>query len=153
MPVVADPDLGAAIMQHMRACTELVTEVGTIQRIFLEWPKDLVVPTTEGKYLNCVLIETGKGGPGDIGLSLKDERVTIKYYGANRMVANNLYRLGNSYLIPPGERTISSFKRANCSVKTVFSEGVGLRLRDPDASNWHFVEASYIFRYSRIPIS
>lgn len=152
MPVVATPDLGAAIMLHLRACAELVSAISNNDRIFLEWPKGLVVPTPEGKFINCILIETGKGGPGDIGLALIDERVTIKCYGANRKTANDIYRIMHSYLMRLDERTVTSFKRANCSVRIVFSESTGLRLNDPTAANWDFVEAAYIFRYSAIPI-
>ena len=153
MTVVATPDLGAAILIRMRDCTDLVTAIGSSQRIFLEWPKGLVVPDSTGKFLNCLLIETGKGGQGYIGLGLIEERVTLKFYGANRKTANDLYRIGNSYLIQPTERVTSSFRAANCRVNIVEAENQGLRLEDPSASKWPFVEASYIFTYGAIPLS
>lgn len=154
MPVVANADIGAAIMLRLKSCTELTTGY-TASRIFLEWPKNppLVVPTTDGKYLSCILIETGKGGRGNIGSGLREERVDVKYYGANRKTANDMYRLGTSFLVPPTERVKSSFVLAGCSVAYILEEGVGAPLNDPGAANWPYTLGTYIVTYRSIPVS
>ena len=156
--MLVQPDIGAAIMLYLKDCTELnpILGSGRSMRVVLEWPKapnNFVVPDSEGKFLNCIMVETGKGGPGAVGSSLIKERIDLKYYGANRKTANDLFRVGNSYLIPVNERTKTSFIRANCRVYQIEVEGTGLRLTDPDASNWPYTLGSYIVTYSGVPVS
>ena len=89
--VVALPDLGAAIMLHLKASSDIMTLV--TNRIYLEWPSGLAVPTAEGKFLNAILIQSGRGGPGEIGSGIQDERVDIMCFGANKKTAYDIWRV------------------------------------------------------------
>lgn len=141
------PDLSAAIKLYLADSTDIVAITST--RIYQEWPTGndkIIVPPFTGK--SCILIKTGVGGPGDIGLSLQDERVDLCCYGTNRNNSYILWRTLHAYLFPPGQRQTTSFTKANCRVHTIFQEGGPLRLIDANQADWPYVSCPYIFRYS-----
>lgn len=140
------PDLGAAVMLQLKASAEIMTLV--TNRIYLEWPANLIVPDAEGKYLNAILISSGKGGPGDIGLTVQDERVDIMCFGANRKTAYDIWRAVDWYLLGHAGNVKTSFTRANCRVMTAAREGGPLRLVEPDMGNWPYTMGPYRFKYT-----
>lgn len=149
---IAYPDVGAALRLYLADCTDLVS-LYVSNRIFLEWPSNFIIPTATGQHSNCIMVEAGKGGPGPIGLGQIQERIDVKYYGANRKTANDMCRLGNGYLMPASERVKTSFTKARCLVYKVEIEGIGLRLVESGAANWPYTLATYMVTYSGVQIT
>jgi hypothetical protein len=154
------PDLAAALLVYLRADNVHddglvgLTADGLKARIYLEWPSDknneIIVPP----FRNCIIISTGRGGQGDIGLGLQEERVDIYCYGISRRDAHQLWRRLDWYLIPPDRsRKVSvTVDSAHVRIHTIVREGGPIRLVDPDRSNWPYTVGSYLITYSGVPV-
>lgn len=140
---VARPDVGAAIMLQLKSISDITSLVSN--RVYLEWPTDLVVPTSDGKYINAILINAAVGGQEDDLMNIT--RVDIKCYGANKKSALDLWTVMDWHLLGADKRVKTSFTRASCKVLSVTKENGPLSLVDPDASNWRYTLGTYIFRY------
>lgn len=155
------PDLGAALLVYLRADNVdddgLVglTADGLKARIYLEWPKDKANEIVVPPFKNCILIQTGRGGDGDIGLGLQVERVDIHCYGLTRRDAYQLWRRLDWYLVPPDRsRKVSvTVDSAHTRIHKFEREGGPNRLIDSTMSDWPYVVASYLVTYSGVPIS
>lgn len=95
----------------------------------------------------AILIETGKGGPGERDGGRQCERVQITCYGPDERTAHLLWRTLHFWLCPPsGSGRLSCFSAAGVWVDKVEQEGGPLRLVDPDAG-WPLTTAPYLFTY------
>lgn len=147
----SNPDLSAAIKLHLQASTAIEAAYTGI-KILHEWPRGndkIVVPP----YKTLILIQTGRGGRGDIGLGLQEERVDLMCYGSNRIEAYNLWRKLDWYLLPKDRSRKTHFHYANTRVKVIARESGPLRLTDADAQDWPYCFAPYIFIYDGVPTS
>lgn len=150
MPILMRPDVGAAILQYLKDSEDITDPSIVGSNIFLGWPeKDraITIPTNATNFINLILIEAKRGGPGDIGLGLIAQRVTFKCYGVNKLQASNIWRVLDYYLMKPDGRTKTSFTKASTIVNKIEQESGPNELTDVSAANWPFVEASYIVTY------
>ena len=146
----AIPDLTAALLLRIRSFTA-VTALCPAARIRPEWPRkangdvDIVVPP----YQYFVLIQTGRGGPGEQPGARMQERVDIACYGPDARTAMLLWRTLHYHLCPPlGSGRQNSFTLGGCTVNTVQQEGGPNRLVDPDTA-WPHVVGSYVVDYNQ----
>lgn len=142
--------LSDAILLYLRESADIAALVSS--RISVDYPTGIdkvVMPP----YQNYVMIFVGRGGQGDVGLALQDERVDLRCFGTNALVAYQIWRTLDYYLINPTARVATSFTRANTRVLVPSREGGPLRLSDPSMNNWPFTQGSYRFLYSGIPDS
>jgi hypothetical protein len=142
------PDLAAAIKLQLTDSTDIAAF--GIEGIYTEWPKkdkQIIVP----EYKNCIMINSGVGGRGDVGSSLQEERVDLFCYGTNKLNAYLLWRFMDWWLYPQDRSRSCNFLKAHCRVYKVQRESGPLRLVDPDIIGWHYTMAPYIFTFSGVP--
>lgn len=148
--MAAIPDLTAAVLLRVRSFSD-VTALCPAARIRPEWPRkasgdlDIVVPP----YLYFILINTGRGGPGELPGGRLGERVDISCYGPDARTAMLLWRTLQYNLCPPvGSGRRNGFTLADCSVNALSLEGGPTRLVDPD-TGWSYVVGSYLADYGQ----
>lgn len=138
-------DLGKSIQLKLKDNTDF-TDVGVSTRIYVGWPKnnELKVPP----FQNAIIIETGRGGRGDLGLGLIEERVDIRCYGTSDLKAHEVWRTLHMYIIKPLYDGKISFTKGQTRVYKVEAEGAPNRLIDNTQADWPFTLCTYIFTYS-----
>jgi hypothetical protein len=143
-------NLGVAIRTYLRESTTLAHAdyLGSNDRITVDWPADKADPIKVPRFQNRIIILAGRGGPGDVELGIQVERVDIACYGSNAGQCYKIWRALDFYLNPIGVRRKTSFTRNGCQVNTIVREGGPLRLVDPDAANWPYTVATYLFNYN-----
>jgi hypothetical protein len=119
MVVTALPDLAGAIVAYLRASAPVAAIVGT--KVSAVRQESWALPAY------AVLVETGRGGPGEID------------YGPLQ-----------DALISPDQSHPVGFVAASTRVLVIYQEGGPLRLTDPD-TNWPYTTTPYRFRYSGVP--
>lgn len=147
------PDIGAAIRDYLKDSTVLidVNHLSTPNNIYVGLPKkngQLTVP----RFTDFISVITGRGGQGEIGLSLFEERIDIYCYGSNEAKCKRIARALMWYIHPQDVRRSSSFIRKNCRVYDMTLEGGPLTLTDPDAADWPYTTVTYIAKYSLVPV-
>lgn len=150
------PDIAAAVLAYTKDSADLTQANMAGSNIFLEWPTKndvLTIPTSPDNFLNVILIESKRGGAGDIGGGLFESRVIYKVYGKNKLQASNMWGALDYYLMKPDGRTQTSFTRASTNVKVITQEGGPQELYDPDASGWPYIVQAYLFLYSGVKVS
>jgi hypothetical protein len=145
----AIPDLAAAVKLRL-ASFSAITALVASNRILLTWPKksdgSLSFQVPPFPYL--IMIETGRGGPGELPASRMGERIDISCYGPDERTANLLWRTVHFALCPPmGSARSNGFTLASCQVNTLQLEGGPNRLIDPDLG-WPYCQASYLADYA-----
>ncbi len=156
------PDLGAAILVYLKldtpdddglvGLTYNTTNGENRINIFLEWPSGKNKPIEVPPFRNCIIINTGRGGEGDIGIGLQSERVDIHCYGLTRRDAYQLWRRLDWYLCPPDRSRKTNFVAAHTNVQRIVREGGPIRLVDPSRADWPYVVGTYIFTYNGVPV-
>jgi len=144
----AIPDLTAALMLRIRSFAA-VTALCPSARIRPEWPRkaDGALEFAVPPFLYFVLIQTGRGGPGEQAGARMQERVDISCYGPDARTATLLWRTVHYALCPAvGSGRRASFTLAGCQVNSLTPEGGPNRLIDPDTA-WPYTQASYIADY------
>jgi hypothetical protein len=143
MVVTALPDLAGAIVAYLRASAPVAAIVGT--KVSAVRQESWALPAY------AVLVETGRGGPGEIDYGpIQDERVQITTYGPDARTAHLLWRTVHVALISPDQSHPVGFVAASTRVLVIYQEGGPLRLTDPD-TNWPYTTTPYRFRYSGVP--
>lgn len=150
-------NLGKAIRTYLRSSAVLASApyLGSNAKIYLGFPRDkdnqLTVPT----FSDMIVIMTGRGGRGDIGLGFQEERVDIMCYGTTETKCKSIWRAMENYFLPidADVRRKTYFRVENCQVSMVAREGGPLTLTDPDAANWPYTMAPYIFTYRSLSLA
>lgn len=150
------PNFGAAIIQYLKASTDITDPSIAGNKIYIGWPKgdDAIVapdPTTN-KFPNVIIVRLGLGGQGDLGLGQREERFAVRCYGANELQAWNMYLTVNPYLTKPDGNTKSNFVLAHTQVNFILEDGGPIFLLDTTAANWPFVEGTYRINYNGIRV-
>jgi hypothetical protein len=149
----AIPDIAAALklrIASFAAVTSIVPSTG----ILLNWPKQAdgtlafkVPDPTSGKFPYKILIQTGRGGPGELPAARMGERIDVFCYGPDERTANLLWRTVHYALCPPmGSSRTNGFTLAGCQVNTLQMEAGPNRGFDAD-TGWPFCQASYLADY------
>lgn len=148
-------NLGVAIRTYLRESTVLASApyLGSNTKIYIGFPESKDSPLVVPPYQDLIVIETGRGGRGDIGMGFQEERVDIFCYGQTEAKCKSIWRALENYFAPVGVRRKTSFTRGNCQVSIVTREGGPLTLNDPDKADWPYTWAPYLFQYNGTPIS
>lgn len=146
------PNLGIAIRDYIRESTVLISVdyLGSVNNITVGWPGDKNNPINVPPFQDRIIINTGRGGQGDIGLGLQQERVDIDCYGKTEAKANQIWRALDFYFFPVNTRRKTSFTRKGCQVNKIQREGGALKLVDESSANWPYTHATYIFTYNSL---
>jgi hypothetical protein len=140
---VALPDLPKAIMDRLRANTDLASSTWTNGRINAVWSKDW---PNKACFAVLVMPDTG-GGIAGAGSLYSD--IPIICYGADRRLARALWALLHMVLIPNGGPI--SFHSAQTEVMDVDLIGGPTVLPEPDTA-WWTAYSVYRFTYGVQPV-
>lgn len=146
-------NLGIALRTYIRESTVLITApyVGSTQNISVGFPVSITSPKNVPPYQNIIVIMTGRGGRGDIGLAQVEERVDFFCYGKSDADCKKVARALIQYFNPLDVRRKTSFTRAECQVNTLVQEAGTNSLTDPDAADWPYTLVTYIVNYCGVP--
>jgi hypothetical protein len=147
MPTVAVPDAFAAIMLQLRADSYILTL--TEGRIADEVKPPWGFTAERAKY--AIVVLGPRGGPGEIGLGMYDERYDIVVYGPTSRNASDFTRYVRAYLVPYDQTIANGFKQANTDVRIVREEAAPTKLRDP-ATRWPYLTLPLRIIYDGKPI-
>lgn len=144
-----------ALRTYLRESTVLASAsyLGSNNNIFIGWPNDRTLPIDVPPFRNIIVIESGRGGAGDIGLGRRQDRVDIKCYGVDERECKKIDRALVAYLNPEsvGVRAKSGFSRSGCQINWILQEGGPNSLVDKDAANWPYTVSSWIIDYNGEP--
>lgn len=148
------PDIGAALRDYLKDSTVLVdaNHVGSANNIYVGMPSKngtLFVPN----YSNFIAIITGRGGPGNIGLGLYDERIDIFCYGEDERRCKRIAGAVRMYIEPQDIVRRTSFTRKSCNVYVLMLEGGPNTLTDPDIAYWPYTVLTYRVKYNSVPVT
>lgn len=144
----AIPDIAAALLLRLKSFSA-VTTLAT-GGILLTWPKkaDGSLAFDVPPFKRLILIQTGRGGPGELPSARMGERFDLLCYGTDERTANELWRTVHYAICPPmGSGRANGFTLAGCHVNNVQMEGGPNRLIDPD-TGWPYCQASYVADYA-----
>lgn len=148
------PNLGAAIRTYIRESTVLISApyLGSNTKISIGFPRDKDNKITVPTFSDLIVIMTGRGGRGDIGLGRLEERVDFLCYGQDEAKCKKIWRALYAYLFQVSlDRKKTYFTRNQCQVNKLTLEGGPLTLTDPDAADWPYTVGTVLFEYCAFP--
>lgn len=146
-------NVGLALRTYTRESTVLISAeyLGSTQNITNGYPKTMLeFKRSVPPFLNNIVIMTGRGGPGDVGLAQQEERIDFFCYGSSETQCKKIARALIEYINPQSVRRKTSFTRNNCQVNKLIQEGGPLTLPDPDAADWPYTLVTYMVNYNSV---
>jgi hypothetical protein len=147
MPIVPEPDFIGAVVGRLRSISDVTALTST--RISGQLQDDWFPGQTTAQHAVLVRRASGTDEPE---LDHFHPRLDIRCYGANEYEAGRLARIVKPALCPTrASGNPTSFTQGGCRVIDVAYEAGPFGSQEPE-TKWWFVQASYRFRVSAVPV-